>query len=393
MNVNTENARFLKTRRALFGCFLVLGFVMASWIVRTPSIRDALSASTAEMGLILFGFSLGSMGGILLTGNIVARIGADRAVCAGMTLALAGLIVLSSGTHLALAWTTGLGLGLVGFGMAQAEVAVNVLGAHVERGLGRPVLTMVHGCFSLGTTLGAVCGLLLVAQGLSVTSHMLVVCALLSPMLVYVTYGVVGSHGARATDSGNKRGFLATIKDDPKLILIGSIVLAVALAEGSANDWLPLLIVDAHETSEAVGSLLYVAFAATMTLGRFLGTGVLRRFGPVNVIRASALIGAIGILIVVLAPSLYVAGVGVFLWGIGASLGFPVAMSAGASVGHVPAARIAVLATIGYMAFLVGPPLLGFIGEHIGLRLTMLVVLALLALPLLLAPTLQRRNA
>ena len=91
----------------------MLGFVMASWIVRTPSIRDALSASTAEMGLILFGFSLGSMGGILLAGNIVARIGADRAVCAGMTLALAGLIVLSSGTHLALAWTTGLGLVVV----------------------------------------------------------------------------------------------------------------------------------------------------------------------------------------------------------------------------------------------------------------------------------------
>lgn len=91
--MNTENARLLKTRRALFGCFLVLGFVMASWIVRTPSIRDALSASTAEMGLILFGFSLGSMGGILLASNIVARIGADRAVCAGMTLALAGLVV------------------------------------------------------------------------------------------------------------------------------------------------------------------------------------------------------------------------------------------------------------------------------------------------------------
>ncbi|MFG0359823.1 hypothetical protein [Pseudomonas sp. zbq_11] len=255
------------------------------------------------------------------------------------------------------------------------------------------MLTLVHGCFSLGTTFGAVCGLLLVARGLSVTSHMLVVCTLLCPMLVYVAYGVVGSHGARATDSANKRGFIATIKDDPKLILIGAIVLAVALAEGSANDWLPLLIVDAHETSEAIGSLLFVAFAATMTLGRFLGTGVLSCFGPVNVIRASALIGAVGILIVVLAPTLSVAGIGVFLWGIGASLGFPVAMSAGASVGHDPSARIAVLATLGYTAFLVGPPLLGFIGEHIGLRLTMLVVLTLLALPLLLAPTLQRHKS
>lgn len=393
MDMNTENIKYLKTRRALFGCFLVLGFVMASWIVRTPSIRDVLDASTAEMGLILFGFSIGSMGGILLASNIVARIGADRAVSVGMMLALIGLCILSSGTHIAQAWMSGLGLGVVGFGMAQAEVAVNVLGAHVERGLARPVLTLVHGCFSLGTTLGAVCGLMLVAKGLSVSSHMLFICVLLSPILIYVTYGVTGAHGARSTDSGKKRGFVSTIKDDPKLILIGSIVLAVALAEGSANDWLPLLIVDAHETSEAIGSLLFIAFAATMTLGRFLGVGVLRRFGPVQVIRASALIGAIGILSVVLAPSLFLAGAGIFLWGIGASLGFPVAISAGASVGHDTSARIAVLATIGYMAFLVGPPLLGFIGEHIGLRFTMLVVLALLALPLLLATTLQRSKS
>lgn len=389
---DVTDKRLQKTRRALFGCFLVLGFSMASWIVRTPSIRDVLAASTAEMGMVLFGFSLGSMSGILVASKIVARIGADRAVWAGMAIALLGLTVLAASTNLGNAWLTALGLALVGFGMAQAEVAVNVLGVHVERGLEKPVLTLVHGCFSLGTTLGAGCGLLLVAKGLSVTLHMMIVCLILLPLLAYVAHGVTGAAGARSEENDDQSSLVATVRADPKLLYVGLIVMAVALAEGAANDWLPLLIVDTHGSSEATGSTLFVAFAATMTLGRFFGTGALNRFGPVAVIRSSAAIGAAGILTVVLAPNLYVVGCGVFLWGIGASLGFPVAMSAGAAVGNNPSARIAVLATIGYMAFLVGPPLLGFIGEHVGLRLTMLVVFALLALPVFLASALDSRR-
>ncbi|MER1966238.1 MFS transporter [Castellaniella sp. GW247-6E4] len=375
----------LRVRRALFGCFLAIGFAMASWIVRTPSIRDALDASTAQMGMVLFGFSLGSMGGILQAGRIVARVGADRAILAGLGLAASGLLGVAGGTLAASAWLAGLGLGLVGLGMAVSEVAVNVLGAHVERGLSRPVLTAVHGCFSLGTTVGAACGLLIVAWGISVAWHMLVACAILAPMMIHVSRGVAGAPGARPGAGARHAGFLATIGADPRLLLIGLIVVAVALAEGAANDWLPLLIVDAHGASEKTGSLLFTAFAATMTAGRFLGTGALRRFGPVAVMRVSGIIGALGILAVILAPNLYLAGAAVVLWGIGASLGFPVAMSAGAANGPNPAARIGVLATIGYTAFLVGPPMLGFIGERIGLSLAMLVVLGLLAFPIVFA--------
>ncbi|HIE0659578.1 TPA: MFS transporter [Providencia rettgeri] len=383
---NLRNLPLLRVRSALFISFLMLGFIMASWIVRTPSIRDILDASTGKMGIILFGFSLGSMSGIVLAGRLIIQLGADIVILIGMMLAFVGLIVLSNGTYFTFTSITGIGLFIIGFGVALADVAVNVLGAHLERRLEKPVLTLIHGCFSLGTMLGAIFGLIILAYNFSVTWHMLIVCSFLVPMIAYIFNRIKGAPGSRAANSDSNNSFFSTIKEDNKLILIGLIVLSVALAEGAANDWLPLLIVDTHETSEAIGSLLFVTFAATMTLGRFLGTQVLKHYGPVIVLQGTALIGAIGIIIVIIAPNVYLAGVGVLLWGIGASLGFPVAISAGAENGQEPTARIAVLATIGYMAFLVGPPILGFIGEHIGIRLTMLVVLVLLTLPILLAP-------
>ncbi len=377
-----------KIRRALFGCFFFLGFAMANWIVRTPSIRDALSASTAEMGLVLFGFSVGSMTGILKAPRIVAVFGAGRSVVAGLVAAMSGLILIAAATVNTSSWVAALGLGMVGIGMAIAEVSVNILGAHVERQTSKSVLTLIHGCFSFGTAIGAVCGLGIVSAQIPVAVHMLAACVLLTPLMVYVTVGVYAATCNDASTDGAPGGFFQTLRQDRKLLLIGLIVVSVALSEGSANDWLPLLIVDSYGVAEKYGSLVFVAFAATMTVGRFFGTGIVDRFGPVRVMQASGLIGGLGILAMVVSSNLYVASIAVIMWAAGAALGFPVAMSAGAANGPNTSARISVLATIGYSAFLVGPPLLGFVGEHVGLRSAMLIVLVLQLFPLLFASNL-----
>lgn len=380
--------KIYRLRRALFVTFLALGFAMATWVVRTPSIRDALDASTLEMGLILFGFSVGSMGGILTAAKLVAIFGAHRCVTGGLTAAMAGLTVLAAGTEYASLWIAGLGLGLVGLGMAVGEVSVNILGAHVEQRLRRTVLTAIHGCFSLGTAIGAVVGLGVVSFDLSAQWHLIFASVLLAQLLIYVFVGVRGFR-CNEVEDGHESGFFRTIKKDPKLLLVGLIVLAVALSEGAANDWLPLLIVDSHGVEERLGLLVFLAFAVTMTVGRFVGERLVNRFGPVSVMRVSGFIGAAGILAVIIAPNVYIASAAVILWAAGAALGFPVAMSAGAANGPNASARISVLATIGYTAFLVGPPLLGFVGEEVGLRLAMLIVLALQVFPVLLAASLS----
>ncbi|WP_420113761.1 MFS transporter, partial [Pseudactinotalea sp.] len=173
---------------------------------------------------------------------------------------------------------------------------------------------------------------------------------------------------------------------DTRLLLIGAIVLALALAEGTATDWLPLVMVDGHGFDAALGSAVYVVFAASMTVGRFVGGWFVNRFGRAAVLCASALLGGAGLALVIFVDNQVVAASAAILWGLGASLGFPVAISAAADSGEDPAARVAIAAIVGYIAFLVGPPTLGFLGEEYGLRPALIVVLVLVLAAAFAAP-------
>ena len=174
---------------------------------------------------------------------------------------------------------------------------------------------------------------------------------------------------------------------DTRLVLIGCIVLAMALAEGTANDWLPLIMVDGHGFGATMGSTVFALFAASMTVGRFAGGPIVARVGRSRVLMVSALFAAAGLVLIAFVDSQAVAVAAVVLWGLGASLGFPLALSAAGDSGTNPAARVALASTIGYLAFLVGPPTLGFLGEHVGLRHALVVPLAVVLVAALLAPS------
>ncbi len=154
----------------------------------------------------------------------------------------------------------------------------------------------------------------------------------------------------------------------------------MALAEGSANDWLPLLMIDAHGFSHTSGSLIYVGFAAGRTVGRFAGSYIVNLFGRTAILKFSAVSAALGLLLIIVTHTQWLAALAVILWGIGASLGFPLTISAAGATGENRSVRVTIAAIIGYIAFLVGPPALGFIGEHAGLRIAMLPVLFMVIL-------------
>ncbi|SCD50490.1 Major Facilitator Superfamily protein [Streptomyces sp. DfronAA-171] len=163
-------------------------------------------------------------------------------------------------------------------------------------------------------------------------------------------------------------------------------VFGVTLAEGAATDWLPLLMVDGHDMPAGLGSLVYTGFAATMAAGRFAGGPVVTRFGRATVLGAGALLTAVGIALVSFVDNPATAGCAVLLWGLGTSLGFPLALSAAGESGPDTAARVALTSRIGYVALLAGPPCLGFLGDHNGLRAAMLPVLALMLLAAAISP-------
>jgi MFS family permease len=375
-----------RRRLSLFALSLVVGLGMSSWVTRTPAVRDALGASTAEMGLILFGLSVGSMTGVLAAGRLVRRWGARPILFAGTCSVLGGTALVGLGVAATSAAGVFSGLLFFGLGGGLGEIGLNIEGADVERITGRPVLPMLHGSFSLGTVIGALAGIGLAAADVPPAVHLLVAAATMTAVALVALPGIPAGTGretapARTPTRAPSRAPAErrpSVWRDQRLVLIGVVVLAMAFAEGSANDWLPLLMVDGHDVSAATGSFVYAGFAAAMTVGRFLGGPVVVRFGRAPVLRASAALAVIGILIVVLAANAVVAGAAVGLWGLGASLGFPVAISAAGDDPDRASERVSAVATSGYLAFLVGPPLLGAVGQHVGLREAMLVVVALL---------------
>ena len=128
-----------------------------------------------------------------------------------------------------------------------------------------------------------------------------------------------------------------------------------------------------------------------MTVARWFGPALLDRYGRVAVVRTIALVGIAGTMLFVLAPVTWLALVGVALWGLGASLGFPVGMSAGADEPALAASRVSVISSIGYCAFLTGPPLIGFLGDQITVLNALVSVTVLLALAAVIAPVVQPR--
>lgn len=386
-----------RRRRALFVFFLIPGLSMSSWVTRTPDVRDQLGASTSAMGLILFGLSVGSMLGILSSGPLVARFGARPVIGVGTALIVLSVLVIGAGTDVSSAPVVTVGLFLFGAGMGGGEVALNVDGAEVERITRLTVLPAMHGYFSLGTVIGACAGIVCTAATVPVVWHLGAVALVTAALFAYAYRAIptgTGSarHGAEPVEAGQP-GKRPAVWKDRRLILIGGIVLTMALAEGAANDWLPLLMVDGHDMDPALGSAVYAGFAAAMAIGRFSGGYFIDRFGRAAVVRASALSAALGLAVVIFADAPLLAGAAVFLWGLGAALGFPLALSAAGDSGPDSASRVSLVATIGYIAFLVGPPGLGFLGDHYGLRAAMTVVLVLVAVAIFLAPAVNTPRA
>jgi MFS family permease len=371
----------------MFLLFGISGLGLASWVTRIPAVRDALGASTLEMGILLFGVAVGSIAGLIAAGQLITRVGARRALVACLTFGPIGLIAASVGVTVAPSFLIVFG-GLMIFGVSAAisGVAINVSGAANERALGRTIMPVFHACFSAGTMVGAGVGALAELLGVSVLLHIGVIAVIMFSIGQLALRRVQHERNLDADDAGaiavdapsGWRGRLALWRE-PRLLMIGVIVLGMAFAEGSANDWLALAVVDGYGVANEVGALMFGVFVTAMTVGRLFGGFLLDRFGRVPVLRGSAVLAVLGLALVIFGGSVGVAVAGSIFWGLGSALGFPVGMSAAADDPTNAAARVSIVATIGYAAGLIGPPLIGGLGEQFGLLSALLVVLVLLA--------------
>ncbi|OAK34425.1 MFS transporter [Bacillus wiedmannii] len=363
------------SRNALFLLFALPGVAFATWISRTAATRDILAVSNAEMGWILFGLSVGSIIGLLSASRFIDYKGARDVIIGSMFFMIVGLICLGINIYFVSSIGAFSSLLVFGVGYGLAEVALNVEGSSIEQKLGTTLLPKFHGFFSVGTLVGALSGSVAVSLHIPILYQFLAI-SVVFVLLVCMLYRFLpDGTGKKEKSRIKKKAKRTALRMENKVLLIGLFVFGMAFAEGSANDWLPIVMVDGHEQSVVTGSIMYTIFVIAMTLARMCSSYFLDRFGRVNVLRATIMMAIIGMTIVIFGSNSYFLAFGVVLWGIGAALGFPIGLSAAGDDHENATSNVATVSIIGFTAFLVGPPFLGILGEAFGIGNALLAVL------------------
>ena len=382
-------------RNAVFVVFLINGLGFSTWLARVPAIRDGLGLGTGEVATLLFTGALGAVSGLIFSSHVVAWIGQRNTILVFGLLGLAGLAGIGFSSEIVSSYAlTAVSIVAAGAGNGIADVAMNVEGAQVERALGRTVMPWFHAFWSLGTVSGAGLAALVSFLGIGLAPHALVIAVLAGATLLRLPRYLLGDteRKQQATETPMTLGERLGVWREPRTVAIGLIALGMSFAEGSANDWLALAIVDGRDASNATGALWFGFFTAGMMAGRIGGVWILDRFGRVPVLQASAGLAIIGLGLVIVVAHPVVSGMGSALWGIGSSLGFPVAMSAAADDVRGSAARVSAVATVAYSAFLIGPPLIGGIGESVGLLTALWAVVILILISFFASPAASPRK-
>ena len=390
-----ESVDIRRSSFAVTVMFALNGAAFATFASRLPDVKTLLALSAAGLGLFLLCGSVGSVVGLPMSGWVTGRLGSRVAVRLAMLITTAAYIGAAAAVSAHLVWLAVPCMACAGWGIGLWDVAMNLEGAITERHLGRSIMPRYHAMFSGGTVLAALIGAAATAARIPVWLHVGVM------MCLIASCGMWASHAFNtlprladkaAESSSHEKVSHLSVWRDPRVLLIGVVTLVAAFTEGTANDWMSVAFVEGHHVPKWAGVLAFATFLACMTAGRLIGTQLLDRFGRVPVLRVCFGLAILGCLIVVFGPTA-LAYAGILVWGVGVSLGFPVGMSAAADDPARANARISVISTIAYTAFLAGPPLLGLLGEHVGVLHALLAVGAAATVALVLVPVVREPDA
>jgi predicted MFS family arabinose efflux permease len=270
---------------------------------------------------------------------------------------------------------------VIGFGIGTLDVLINVEGSAIERTAGRTLMPLLHGAWSIGAAVGSGIGAACAALGVTPSVQFIGEAVIIGAVALAMAPAI--PTGDRTQDAPPSEARLANVRQwlrswtDWRLLLIGVVLLGVELGEGSANNWLTLAVHNDHGQTAAIAALFFTVFATGEALARIFGGPVVDWLGRVHTIRYTTALGVVGVVLFILGRNVSTVLVGVLLWAVGVSMGFPLGMSAAAESGPDPAARVSVVASIGYFASLAGPPTIGLLAEAGGLLNALWLVVAL----------------
>ena len=373
--------------------FALDGFVFAGWVVRIPAVKADVHASAGVLGLALLCVSAGAILTMGPVGRLCIRYGNHRVTVAAAVV-LCGSVALPAQVHSA-AGLSGVLL-VFGTGFGGLNVALNSAAVDLIAVIRRPVMPSFHAAYSLGGLLGATLGGLLATQ-LSAAAHLglmaglglAATAALAVPLLRHHVPPAprstedgagTGAGTDRAAGTGDGTGSAASAARGPMLLvlLFGLVALCDAYGEGALADWGTLhLTADVH-ASASVAAAGFASYSLAMTAGRLSGTRLIERFGPTRIMVGGSAVATVGMLVAALSPWLPAVLAGFLLVGLGLANIFPLAIN-GAGTLNGPKG-VATASTLGYGGMVLGPPLIGFLAQLIGLPDALLSVALLAAL-------------
>jgi MFS family permease len=374
-----------RARISVGSVFLIHAVVFGSWAPRLPAIKHHVGIDNGGLGIALGGMAVGLFVGTRLAGRAIDRYGSRPPIRVGAVVLCATLLGPALADTLA---TLTAALAVLGIAGGFLDVAMNAQAVAVERGYGRPIMSSLHGLWSVGLMAGGVGAAAAAAAGASPTLQFsLVAVALVVPAVVLLR-GLLSADAETLPDELAAR---STREAPPLLarpvVLLGLIAFASFIGEGAAADWSAIYLHDNLGTSAAVAAVAFIAFSVTMAASRFVSDRLSERFGPVAVVRAGGLVAAAG-LGVGLALHELLAGVAAFaLLGAGFAPVVPIAFSAAGNTGLGPTGVIlGRVVTIAYIGSIVGPIAIGALAQAVGLHAALFVPVVLALVIAALAP-------
>ena len=360
-------------RIAVKTAFFINGFIFANWVSRLPRIQELYSADDGTIGLVLLASSIGAVGAMPFTGWVIIKNGSRRITLLSAILYCALVPLIPLAQNLALLVVLYFFIGIV---TGILDVAMNAQAILVEREYERPIMTSFHALFSIGMMLGAVSASMFTDLGVDLTKHFFIVggaallaAAWMSRHLIY-----------DRPDPTHHDGPLFRLPSK-SMVALGIITFCCMISEGSMSDWSVNYMENIANASITLAPIGLSAFATAMTIGRIFGDALRRKFGDRTMIIGGGLLALTGLCSALIFPLPYVTIAGFFLVGLGLSSIVPIAYSIGGNEKNLPpGVGLAMVTTVGYSGFLIGPPAIGLIADWQDLRVSLGVIAFLLAL-------------
>jgi MFS family permease len=359
--------------------FITNGLGVGSFVARIPDIKAHLHISNATLGVILLSSSVGVFLALRPSGKLSAKYGSSP-VAFRATLAVSAAVILL-GFVFNVAWFC-FSLFIFGFTSAFQDVAMNSQAVALEHKSGKRMMSSFHGMFSVGGLLGGAIGGVFSQLKISFSTQTIFVSIIVASVALFVRPRWLPAEA-------DKHEFIEEekAKKRPRLLwILGFFGFCSAVAEGAAGDWGGILSRETFHASHFISTLPYIAFSATMVIGRFSGDRLAHKFTAPKILSAAGAVASLG-----LATGLMIGGnfgviFGWFFLGVGLSVVIPLLFSAAGTIaatrfkGQVaPSQAVAIVSGISYFGFIVGPPTMGLIADIFQLRWAMFLVVALVA--------------